>query len=208
MTSTMVTMILSLAVLSSSAEGLSVTAPPGSTLSRAALTRCMETEDLPSSDRRAALDHVFTLADQAVKADDGDATAHFAAFCALGKQLKLMGVSFGSLRGLRRLRREIDRTLELAPDWVDALIGKGALLLETPRMFGGDPVQGEKVLGRAVSLAPDNVDAQLYLARTLAAEGARDAARERARMALAVAEQQPEPTLVAAAQTLLAQLGE
>jgi hypothetical protein len=208
MTTTMLAMILLLAVLSSLAEGLSVTAPPGSTLSRAALARCMEVQHLPSGRRWAALEHVFALADQAVIADESDAMAHFAAFCALGKELKLMGVSFGSLRGLRRLRREIDRTLELAPDWVDALIGKGALLLETPRLFGGDPAQGETLLRRAVSLEPQNVDGQLYLARTLAAEGARDAARERARTALAVAEEQPEPTLVAAARTLLAELGE
>jgi tetratricopeptide (TPR) repeat protein len=208
MTTTLLTTTILLAAVSSSAEGLSAIGPGRSALAREALARCLQVEHLPPADRPAELDHVFALADQAVSADDGDATAHFAVFCALGKHLRLIGVSFGSLRGLRRLRREIDRTLELAPDWVAALIGKGALLLETPRLFGGDPAQGEKLLSRAVALAPENVDAQLYLARALAAEGARDAARERARTALAAAEGRPEPALSTAARTLLAQLGE
>src|SRR5205814_1266553 len=83
--------------------------------------------------------------------------------------LKLRGVGVQSLFGVRRLRREIDRTLELAPDYPDALVGKGELLCELPRLLGGDAAEGERLLRAALRVDPEFVEAHLGLARALAA---------------------------------------
>src|SRR5207253_9431020 len=68
----------------------------------------------------------------------------------LGKLMRFDGVSFRSLLSLRRLHREVDRTLELAPDYADALVGKAALLYYSPRVLGGDPAEGERLLRAAL----------------------------------------------------------
>jgi len=78
------------------------------------------------------LSHSLTLADEAVAADEQDALAHFARFCALGEQARLAGTSVTSLLKLRPIRQAVDRTLALAPDFPPALLGKGALLLSVP----------------------------------------------------------------------------
>src|SRR5262249_59714082 len=129
----------------------------------------------------------LTLAEQAVGADDADAKAHFAVFCNLGKEMKLRGVSLGSLTGVQRLRREIDRTLELAPEWPDALLAKGSFLSELPRLLGGDAKEAERLMRAALKLDPDYLEAHLRLARLLADGGRREEARSEAQRALELA---------------------
>jgi tetratricopeptide (TPR) repeat protein len=181
--------------------------PPGSPRSNQALAICLQEAATPE-ERRANLKRGLALAEEAVAADERDAKAHFAVFCNLGNDLKLRGVAVSSLFAVRRLRREIDRTLELAPDFADALVGKGEFLLELPGVMGGDAEEAERLLRAAVKVDPDFIEAHLGLGRALAARGARDAARAEARLALAEAERVPDPAKVAAARKLLAQLGE
>ena len=109
---------------------------------------------------------------------------------------------------MRRLRREIDRTLELAPDYADALVGKGELLCELPRVLGGDAAEGERLLRAALRVDPGFIEARLGLVRALAARGERDEARAEARRALAEAERAPDPARATEARRLLAQLAE
>ena len=99
----------------------------------------------------------------AIQADPSSALAHFAAFCNRGKRLQMAGFSFGAFGEVRRLRREIDRALVLAPDWPEALAGKGALLVALPRLLGGDVEEGERLLKRALTLDPTNVEARIIL---------------------------------------------
>jgi tetratricopeptide (TPR) repeat protein len=181
--------------------------PPGSPRANQALAICLQEAATPEA-RRANLKRGLALAEEAVAADERDAKAHFAVFCNLGNDLKLRGVAVSSLFAVRRLRREIDRTLELAPDYADALVGKGEFLLELPGVMGGDAAEAERLLRAAVKVDPDFIEAHLGLGRALAARGARDAARAEARRALAEAERVPDPAKVAAARKLLAQLGE
>jgi len=181
--------------------------PPGSPRANQALAICLQEAATPE-ERRANLKRGLALAEEAVVADERDAKAHFAVFCNLGNDLKLRGVAVSSLFAVRRLRREIDRTLELAPDYADALVGKGEFLLELPGVMGGDAAEAERLLRAAVKVDPDFIEAHLGLGRALAARGARDAARAEARLALAEAERVPDPAKVAAARKLLAQLGE
>jgi tetratricopeptide (TPR) repeat protein len=181
--------------------------PPGSPRANEALAICLKDAATPEA-RRENLKRGLALAEEAVAADERDAKAHFAVFCNLGNDLKLRGVALSSLFAVRRLRREVDRTLELAPDYADALVGKGEFLLELPGVMGGDTGEAERLLRAALRVDPDFIEAHLGLARALAARGARDEARAEARRALAGAERRPDPARATAARKQLAQLGE
>ena len=189
------------------ARGACAADPPGSPRANQALAVCLA-DAATAAERRANLARGLALAEEAVAADERDPKAHFAVFCNLGNDLKLRGVGVQSLFGVRRLRREIDRTLELAPDYPDALVGKGELLCELPRLLEGDTAEGERLLRAALRVDPEFVEAHLGLARALAARGARDEARAEAQRALAAAERVPDPARATAARELLAQLAD
>ena len=130
---------------------------------REALAICRSVGTLPVEERVARLDEGLAMAERAALDDPTNALAHYASFCNRGKRLQILGFTFGALGEIRRLRREIDRTLELAPDWPDALAGKGAMLIALPRLLGGDAVEGERLLRRALEIDPDNVEARTIL---------------------------------------------
>lgn len=167
--------------------------PPGTEASRRARMHCEEADALDGEARTRALRESLAEADAAIAADDSDALAHFAAFCALGRLLRADGLSLAAPLTLRRLRREVDRTLELSPDFTDALGGKGSLLLKLPRLLGGDPAEGERLLRRALAIEPDYLGPRLALVEALRARGATAEAREEAARALAIAERKRSP---------------
>lgn len=197
--------LLGLLVLAAAAQPF---VPPGSPRSRAALEACHRAEGLPDTDPGKAhrLDQAVKSGEEAVAAEETDPLAHFALFCSIGEQLRFKGISMGAVFGLRRARREIDRTLELAPDYSDALYGKAALLVNTPRLLGGDASEGERLLRRTLELDPDYFDARLELARALARRGARADARIEGERALATAERDADAADASAARAFLAEL--
>lgn len=132
-------------------------------VAREALAICRGVGTLPIEERSARLDEGLELAERAALDDPTSALAQFAAFCNRGKRLQLAGFSFGVLGEIRRLRSEIDRALELAPNWPEALAGKGAMLVALPRLLGGDADEGERLLRRALMLDPTNVEARTIL---------------------------------------------
>jgi tetratricopeptide (TPR) repeat protein len=172
-------------------------------LAATALSLCREADHAPPGEERALLRHGLQAAEQAVRVADDDPAAHFATFCNLGKLMRLDGVSVKNLVRLRQLRHEVDRTLELQPGHVDALLGKAALLYYTPRLLGGDPATSEQLLRTAISLAPARLDAQLALARLLSARGKRREARAMADRALQRAQRRGDPAKVAEAEKIL-----
>ena len=187
--------------------GIPPGALPGSARAAAALERCAAADHAHGTARADLLQQALALAEEAVDADDADARAHFAVFCALGKQMRDAGLSVFNLGKLRRVRREIDRTLELAPDSADALVGKGALLRAMPRLLGGDLREAERLLRRALDVDPEFPYAHLELARVLAANGAVDDARREARRAREMARVRPGGTAAEEADALLAEIG-
>jgi len=181
---------LSGAALVGLAVGIAVAAdPPGSPTANESLAVCEQAGSANDpAEKRRLLARGIALGEAAVAADERDAKAHFAIFCNLGKQMRLDGIGLASLMSVRRLRREIDRTVELAPDYADALVGKGALLLDLPRVLGGDAGEGERLVRAALRIDPDFIEAHLVLARALLAHGARTEARAEAERALTLAE--------------------
>jgi thioredoxin-like negative regulator of GroEL len=151
--------------------------PPGSHAAAESLALCNRADSLLGDEREQLLARGMALAEGALSADALDARAHFAAVCNLGKQMEAAGIGLGQLVSLRRLRRELDATLELAPGDADTLVAKGALLLHLPRLLGGDVAEAEGLLRRALAAEPDNGTARCYLAQALSARGAEDEAR-------------------------------
>ncbi|MCW5889351.1 MAG: tetratricopeptide repeat protein [bacterium] len=131
----------------------------------AALALCARADALTGDAREAILDRALATAERAVEANDADADAHFAVFCALGKQLRDEGFALTAFAKLRRARAAVDRALALNPDHVPALVGKGAALIETPAIAGGNAERGRELLRRALELDPENMAAHLYLAQ-------------------------------------------
>ncbi|MEO8602914.1 MAG: hypothetical protein ABI629_10085 [bacterium] len=159
--------MLSLALLA----GPVLAVPAGSGAAAESLSICDQADHLPFAEREAALARGEAMARAALKADPNDARAHFALFCHLGRRMKRAGIGLSQLIGLGQLKREINTAQELAPDDADVLAAKGALLLELPRLFGGDAAEAERLLRRALVAEPDNTDARCYLAAAMRARG-------------------------------------
>jgi GTP cyclohydrolase III len=158
-------------------------------------------------DRQAHFARGEELATQAVALDDKSAAAHFAVVCNLGESLRLDGEKITSVFGLRRLLAEVDRTLELDPNHLNAMATKGNLLLRLPRVFGGDPVEGERLLREVVKRDDKALTSRIVLAKACEQRGDREEAVVLASRALEVARQQGKDDKAAEAQATLVELG-
>lgn len=138
-----------------------------------AMTECHDGR--VAQDRASRVGHFEkgqALGEQAVALDDRSADAHFALFCNLGELMRIDGeLSITSVAGFRRITKELDRTLELAPDHLDALSAKGTFLVRLPFLLGGDREKGEKLLQYVLLKAPGSVNARLSLAKSYCANG-------------------------------------
>lgn len=177
--------------------------PPGTPVSREALANCHRGQAAPDERATAILALSLEQADRAVAVDDHDALAHFARFCALGEQARRSGASLSSLVKIWAIRDAVDRTLELAPDYSDALHGKGALLCSLPRLLGGNPEEGERLVRRAVEIDPEYVGARLFLAQRLLERGEHADAEAQAARALEAAEKKQDPAAIAKARRVV-----
>jgi tetratricopeptide (TPR) repeat protein len=180
--------------------------PTGSAGAEGALAACNRSDALPERDRLAAVTAALAAAEAAVAADEHDAVAHFAVFCALGRQMRLRGLGIRDLLDVRRLGHAVDRAVELAPDWEAALVGKARYLLGLPWLLGGDSREAERLLRRALEQEPDDPDALLALAQALARHGPAADARAAAGEALAAAQRGRDDEVAADARELLRSL--
>jgi hypothetical protein len=178
-----------------------------SRLAALALKAC---EDGRRAETRAERESHFrvgqALAEHAVALDDLNADAHFALFCNLGELMRLDGER-PSVSGFRRMMAELDRTLALRTDHVDALAVKGILLTRLPRLLGGNAREGEAILRQVVRMDPDGVSSRLALARICADRGERPEATTLAAEALAIARRRGRTAESAEAEAMLAALG-
>ena len=145
--------------------------PPGSAGAHEALDLCERAERVDDVDREALLDRGVDLADGAVAADASDALARFALFCNLGRRVKASGLRLAAPWDVFRALRALDAALDLAPDDPDVLTAKGAILVELPRVLGGDVDAGAQWLRRALARDPHHAVARWYLAERLVPAG-------------------------------------
>jgi tetratricopeptide (TPR) repeat protein len=156
--------------------------------------------------RKLHFDRGQALAERAVALDDANADAHFALFCNLGELMRLDGENLSQVFQLRRLMGELDRTLQLNPNHVDAMAAKGTLLVRLPRMLGGDTARGEAMLRQVIQRDPNAVTSRLALANVCEARGDRDEAVAFATRALQIAREQGRADKIAEAQATLGEL--
>jgi hypothetical protein len=124
-------------------------------LAHEALFLCHVADALPGADKEEVLEYGLALAERALALDDASPHAHFAVFCTLGRLVEHRGVGFRTLRAIGRARRELDRALDIAPEYVDALVAKAEMLSRLPRWLGGDPEEAERCRQRARMLGPE-----------------------------------------------------
>jgi len=147
------------------------------------------------------------LGEQAVALDDRSAEAHFSLFCNLGELMRIDGeMSLSSVMGFRRMMKELDRTLELAPEHLDALSARGTLLVRLPSMLGGDRDRGEHLLRHVIEREPQAVNARLSLAKSYCGRGRHQEAVILASEALSLAEAQHRDDFIPEATKVVAQL--
>ncbi|MGH7232149.1 MAG: tetratricopeptide repeat protein, partial [Nitrospiraceae bacterium] len=200
-------LVASLLTVGSAGAGLAQAQESAEALSAQSLQEC-------DSGRRAKERHVRlahfensqSLAEQAVALNDQLADAHFALFCSLGEQLRIDGETMTSVFGVRRVMKELDRTLELNPDHMDALSSKGTFLVRLPALFGGDEQKGEHMLRRVIEREPKAINARLTLAKTYAGRGNRDHAITLAKEALDLAQAEGRMDLIPEAKATFLEL--
>jgi len=155
--------------------------------------------------QREAYQAAVADAEQAVHLDEANAEAHYALFCSLGRLTERRG-PLGQMLGLPRLKRELDRTIELDPTHSEALAAKGEMLLRLPSLLGGDAAEAERYLRRSLVHDPTFWRARILLVQALLAQSRRDAAAAEARDILARID--PQRHERAEALQLLAEMGE
>ena len=145
------------------------------------------------------------LANQAIKADETNADAHFAAFANSGS---IMGLESGPPNPLRLLTliRELDRALELNPQHPDALAGKGRMYRQLPRLLGGNLEKAADYLSRAADLDPGDAAIRIDLAQTYRDLGRPERSIPLLEQAVQLATSQGKNDDLAEAKRLLAEL--
>lgn len=146
------------------------------------------------------------LAVLALKQDEANPAAHFALFANWGRWLQTDGWLKNSIH-LPALWRELDRTLELDPNYADAIAAKGGLYLQLPRFLGGDTVKALALLERAIVLDPESPGTQLELAQCYVDSNRREEAREHAGVARRIAVEEGKPRFIRRADEILRELG-
>jgi hypothetical protein len=193
---------LALLVLAPSAR-----AETAAELSATAMQECEQGQVAPSRDQRVAhFERGQALAEQAVALDEKNAAGHFAIFCNLGEMLRVDGEKITSILGFRKMMAELDRTLELDPNHLDALSSKGVLLMRLPSLLGGDAPKGQKMLERVLREDPTCITARLTLSEVYADNGNRGDAVALAAQARELARASGRADKVAKAEAALTKL--
>jgi hypothetical protein len=121
----------------------------GRAVAARSLYLCAQADAMIGQEREEILERALLLGEQAVVLREDHAPAHFAVFCALGKLLEQQGVGLRTVRSIGRARSELDRTLEIEPEYLDALVAKAEMLSRLPSWLGGDPDEAARCRFRA-----------------------------------------------------------
>jgi len=156
--------------------------------------------------RLAHFERAQELAEKAVALNDQSPDAHYSLFCTLGEQLRIDGESLMGAFGFPKMMSELDRTLELNPNHLDAISSKATFLVRLPSLFGGDIEKGESLLRRVIREAPSCINARLTLAEVLADRGDYPEAISLAKVALKYSEETKQEDFIQESQRTLSHL--
>jgi tetratricopeptide (TPR) repeat protein len=157
-------------------------------LTKQAMDECQEGRR--AKDSKIRLDHFErgrALAEKAVELDNRSADAHFALFCSIGERMRANGEVLFSVFEYGLMTDSLEQTLRLNPNHIDALSSKGTILIEVPRLLGGDPEKGEAMLRQVIKEDPESINARMVVARTCADRGEYQEAFDLAKKALELA---------------------
>ena len=188
--------LMALMIIGTGSPPLSMAQDSAKELSQKALHECHNGRS--AKERHIRLAHFErgrALAEEAVELDNQLADGHFALFCNHGEKLRLDGHNLSSVLEFKRVMDELDQTLALNPNHIDALSSKGTFLVKLPWILGGDPAAGERMLRRVIKEAPEAVNARLVLAKSCEARGEHEEAVSLAEEALKYAIKNQRKTL-------------
>lgn len=103
---------------------------------------------------------------RAVEANPHGKEGHYFYMANFGASAQLQGL-LNSIWKFRRIKRALDRTYALDPDWPPVLLAKAQYLTEMPGVFGGSEREAEALYRRAIELDPHCSVARYFLAEFL-----------------------------------------
>ena len=112
---------------------------------------------------------------RAVKVNPHGKEGHFYFMANRGAISQIRG-TLTSLWKFRKIKIEMDRTLEIAPNYPPALLARAEYLREMPGVFGGDKQEAMRLCERVLEMDPDHLPSYVTMARLLAGEGRYDEA--------------------------------
>ena len=170
-------------------------------LTKQAMDECQKGRRAKDPDMRLGhFERGQVLAEKAVALDDRSADAHFALFCSIGERMRANGEVLFSIFEYGRMMDALDQTLLLNPHHIDALSSKGTILIEVPRLLGGDPEKGEVMLRQVIKDDPDSINARMVVARSCSDRGEHQEAFDLAKKALELARAKERDDLLPEAQ--------
>ena len=164
---------------------------------------------MPLSDRAKILASGLERAEQAVQEAPQDAGAHFAVFCNLGKRLQIEQHTVVAVGWIERAQSCAPRTRRCSGTGARLSGGRGRQGRDAGRATAipwRRCSRGERLLRRAVGLAPDDPQIRVMLASVLRATGQPEEARMHAAVALHILERTGPSTEVDNVRTLMARL--
>jgi len=101
---------------------------------------------------------------RAVEANPGGKEGHFFYMANMGASARIRG-AWTSILKFRKIKKEMDKTLELDPDYPPVLVARAQYLTEMPAIFGGNEQEAVRLYKRALELDPGFIVAYYYLAQ-------------------------------------------
>ena len=148
------------------------------TLWRLAMMCQIYGQSLPENDRNSRLSvwkKGRRYGERAMKANPEGKEGHFWYMSNLGSFVQIKG-KIASLLNLGKIKKEMNRTLEIDPDYPPALVARAQLLTQVPGIFGRDEEEAMRLYRHAVEVDPTYYIAYYYMAELHVKNGRLDEA--------------------------------
>jgi len=130
-------------------------------------------QSLPSQEKKkkiALWEKGLAYGKRAIAINPDGKEGHFYTMSNLGSIVQIKGKMSG-FWNLRKIKRGMDRTLELDPNFPPALVARAQYLTQMPGIFGGDEKEALRLYKQALTVDPRYYIAYYYLAQLYAKKG-------------------------------------